>query len=192
MVNITRVYTKTGDKGTTGLSHNIRLSKSSARIVAIGEIDQFNAFLGFAIAACNKKTKLNEIKKKMLRVQNEVFDYGALLAETQEAKLKKMVKYFPGYTERLEKEMDQMNKKISPLKSFILPGGNEIAARLHLARTSCRIAEQAIVELHELEIMPEAMLAYINRLGDWLFVISRFITDQLGEKEILWKPFYSG
>lgn len=191
MVKITRVYTKTGDQGSTGLINNVRISKASARIAAIGEIEQLNAMLGWVLACVKDQTKILLLKSKLQKIQNELFDYGAALAEVNEAKQSAMIAHFQSYVTRLEQEMDEMNSHLPSLSSFILPGGSEMVARLHLARTTSRNAERALVRLHEQEPVSALMLIYINRLSDWLFICSRYVSQQLGEPEILWQPFNS-
>ena len=188
MVRITKVYTKTGDKGETHLAAGKKIPKTSPRIDAIGSIDELNAFLGFAAQPMNNNSKLHDARKKIIRIQNTLFDLGASLAVLKEDRRENTPEITAGDIKTLENEIDSMNSQLQPLQSFILPGGGEIASRLHLARTICRRAERALVKLNQQEKLDENVIPFINRLSDWLFVISRLIPQQLGENELLWEP----
>ena len=188
MVRITKVYTKTGDKGETHLAAGKTIPKTSPRIDAIGSIDELNAFLGFAAQPMNNNSKLHGARKKIIRIQNTLFDLGASLAVLKEDRRENTPEITAGDIKTLENEIDSMNSQLQPLQSFILPGGGEIASRLHLARTICRRAERALVKLNQQEKLDENVIPFINRLSDWLFVISRLIPQQLGENELLWEP----
>lgn len=191
MVRINRVYTRTGDQGTTGLAGGQRLSKGHPRIEAYGTVDELNAFLGFARESLRnrKEPELKELYGQILVIQNELFDLGAELAVLPEDRRPGTPLIGDSASTRLEQEMDAMNETLSPLTSFILPGGGEVATRLHLARTVCRRAERALVRLKESgeEVRPQA-LRYLNRLSDWLFVAARFAARTAGEEETLWHP----
>jgi len=189
MVRINRVYTRTGDGGTTRLAGGQVVSKSHPRIEAYGTIDELNAFVGFAREMAQKAPYGEIVAKRLLRIQNELFDLGTELAVLPEDRRPDTPSLSPDSVERLEREMDEMNESLPPLTSFILPGGGEVSVRLHLARTVCRRAERAIVRLLEegTELSPH-LLRYLNRLSDWFFVASRYIAHLEGEKENLWIP----
>lgn len=185
MVQLTRIYTKSGDKGKTSLGNGQRISKSSPRIEAIGSVDELNCFMGLAAL----KTKNQDIAKLIFRIQNDLFDLGAdlCLPETDED---------PGYTplrmtadqvENLEAQIDLYNLELSDLKSFILPGGTESAATLHLARGIARRAERLVINVSETETISPPVIQYINRLSDLLFVLARYENNK-GQDEILWVP----
>ena len=165
MVNITKVYTRTGDQGQTALAAGRAIAKDSARINVMGEVDELNATLGFAAAALNE---LKDVQTHVLVIQNELFNLGAQLAVLPQDRRPNtpMVKHTD--TARLELEMDRMNVDLPSLTSFILPGGGEVSARLHLARTVCRRAERSLVRLIQAEAVAdhEVILPYLNRLSD--------------------------
>lgn len=184
MVRITRVYTRKGDKGQTSVVGQKNLLKDSARIVALGMLDELNSFLGFAM--CTMPASLSMMHTQTTRIQNELFELGAQLAvvNTKNSEphitLQDIVK--------LEEEIDDMNSVLTTLESFVLPGGHELAARLHICRTICRRAERSIVALAEHDTLPGHEIMYLNRLGDWLFVAARFSNQHLNYKEALWEP----
>ncbi len=185
MVRLNRIYTKTGDDGTTGLGSGERLPKHHLRIAAYGTVDELSCVLGLLIADEPETEWLEEIRKQ----QNELFDVGADLCVPGEDGEK--LRITAGYTERLEVLIDQLNEDLEPLKSFILPGGTKAAAHLHMARTVCRRAERLVSELTAL---PEEagrvngeVLRYLNRLSDLLFVMSRAANAKSGG-DVLWKP----
>lgn len=188
MVRITTVTTKTGDCGMTHLAGGKRVPKVSQRIEAIGCIDELNAFMGFVVEACAQNTQFDELKNKMIRIQNELFDLGTQLAVLTEDRKSNTPSILQQDIKSLENELDEMNGTLPTLKSFILPGGNEIAARLHIVRTVCRRAERSVLRLAEIEKLDNEVVPYLNRLGDWLFVASRFVIIRSGGIEILWQP----
>jgi len=188
MVRLNRIYTKTGDDGTTGLGDGARVLKYDARVSAFGTVDEANAAIG--IARLHTKA-MPEVDAILARVQNDLFDLGADLCTPLSAK---PLDYEPlrvvdSQVERLEAEIDAMNARLKPLKSFILPGGSAAAAHLHLARTISRRAERLMVELAALpgEKVGGAALRYINRLSDLLFVLSR-VANEDGAGDVLWVP----
>ena len=188
MVALNRIYTRTGDKGTTALVTGERRSKCDLRIEAYGTVDETNACIGLA----RIHTAANPTLDAMLaRIQNDLFDLGADLATPQES-LKEgrlALRIVESQVERLEQEIDSLNTALSPLRSFILPGGSPLAAALHLARTVCRRAERLTVELTERQnetVTPET-LKYLNRLSDFLFVAARAANDD-GKSDVLWTP----
>ena len=189
MVKLNKIYTKTGDDGTTGLGTGERVPKDASRIAAYGTVDETNATIGLvrvALAGGHQGVDL-----KLARVQNDLFDLGADLCVPDRGE---KVPYQPlrismTQVERLEAEIDEMNSELNPLKSFILPGGSPAAAAMHLARTVCRRAEREMVTLASLadEPVSEAALQYINRLSDFLFVAGRYVNDR-GRSDVLWVP----
>ena len=181
MVKLNKIYTRTGDSGSAGLVDGSRVSKSSLRMAAIGEIDEANAAVGVAIAALGG----GDLAYRLLQVQNELFDLGADAATPGE--VDGALRIVPSQVARLEVEIDEMNAALDPLTSFILPGGTPAVAALHLARTVVRRAERAAVALDESEPLNPQLLAYLNRLSDHLFVAARFVAAQ-GDGDVLWQP----
>ena len=181
MVKLNKIYTRTGDGGSAGLVDGSRVSKSSLRMAAIGEIDEANAAIGVAVAALGGgKTGL-----QLLAIQNDLFDLGADAATPGE--VEGALRIVPSQVARLEIEIDDLNDKLEPLTSFILPGGSPGVAALHLARTVVRRAERAAVELNEAEPLNPQLLAYLNRLSDHLFVAARHVAASEGG-DVLWRP----
>ncbi|WP_165190210.1 cob(I)yrinic acid a,c-diamide adenosyltransferase [Caulobacter soli] len=188
MVTLNRIYTRTGDKGLTRLSTGQPVSKASLRVEAYGGVDETNAFIGVA----RQHTKADvELDALLERIQNDLFDLGADLAtpEQNEKPAWEPLRIVDSQVERLEREIDAMNARLSPLTSFVLPAGSPASAALHVARTVCRRAERKVVELMgvEEEIVSDAALKYLNRLSDLLFVASRRANDD-GAADVLWKP----
>jgi cob(I)alamin adenosyltransferase len=186
MVKLNRIYTRTGDDGTTGLAAGPRRAKSDLRLEAIGAVDEVNAALGMARLAT-----AGEADAMLSRIQNDLFDLGADLAtpETGEPFAHEPLRVVDRQVERLEAEIDAMNARLQPLKSFVLPAGTPAAAHLHLARTIARRAERVMVALSktEGEIVSGAALRYVNRLSDHLFVAARIGNDE-GRADVLWVP----
>jgi cob(I)alamin adenosyltransferase len=189
-INITRVYTRTGDAGTTALVGGERVAKDSRRVECYGEIDELNSILGLArslnheAAASPARDRLETILQKL---QNELFDVGSELATPTEAEYEGMYKVSDSDVQALEQLMDECQADLEPLKSFILPGGGTVSAVLHQARTVCRRAERQIIRLAREEAIGEHVVPYVNRLSDLLFVLSRWIGKQRGEREFLWE-----
>jgi cob(I)alamin adenosyltransferase len=181
MVKLNTIYTRTGDKGTAGLVDGSRVSKSSLRMAAIGDIDEANAAVGVAIAEIGEDSLLQQL----LRIQNELFDLGADVATPGE--IEGALRIVPDQVERVEREIDAMNSGLEPLQSFILPGGSPDVAALHLARTVVRRAERSAVALLESEQVNPHALSYLNRLSDHLFVAARYLADKKGG-DVLWRP----
>jgi cob(I)alamin adenosyltransferase len=183
MVTLSRIYTKTGDLGETGLGDGSRISKASLRITAIGAVDEANSAVGIA-----RLDAEDEMDAMLARIQNDLFDLGADLCAPEDGrKAEGRLRISSAQVERLEREIDTMNETLSPLTSFVLPGGTALAAHLHLARAITRRAEAAIVELSAQEqINPEA-LRYANRLSDHLFVMAR-TANNAGIGDVLWVP----
>ena len=186
MVVLNKIYTKKGDDGKTELGDGKRIVKFSTRVEAYGTVDELNAMIG-TITSMNIETKLDSCLE---RIQNDLFDLGADLCLPEDTTghiNPEPLRVEKSLTERLESEIDNMNKRIDPIRSFVLPGGNEIAAKLHLCRTICRRAERLVVKLIENEKVNKDVLKYLNRLSDWFFVAARVSNDD-GKKDILWKP----
>jgi cob(I)alamin adenosyltransferase len=189
-IRITRVYTRTGDDGTTALVGGARVAKDSQRVECYGAIDELNAIIGLA-RSCNAdappgpaRDKLEDILK---RLQNELFDLGSELATPPESEYEGMFKVGADDVRALEQIMDECQRDLEPLQSFILPGGGAVSAFLHQARTVCRRAERDVLRLSRAEEIGEHVLPYVNRLSDLLFVLSRWIGKQRGEREYLWE-----
>ena len=181
MVKLNKIYTKTGDAGSAGLVDGSRVSKSSRRMTAIGEVDEANAAIGLAITAI----KGGELGLQLLAIQNELFDLGADVATPGD--VQGALRIVPNQVARLEVELDDMNDKLDPLTSFILPGGSAAVSSLHLARAIVRRAERAAVALNEHEPLNPHLLSYLNRLSDFLFVAARFVAKDEGG-DVLWQP----
>ncbi|MEO8176604.1 MAG: cob(I)yrinic acid a,c-diamide adenosyltransferase [Sphingomicrobium sp.] len=185
MVRLNRIYTRTGDAGQTGLVDGSRIAKDHPRAQAIGDVDELNSAIGLALVAID-----NPAASAMLgRVQNELFDLGADLATPGEdfTPSDMKLRVVQSQIDRLEAEIDAMNEALEPLRSFILPGGGEAAARIHVARTIARRAERsAVTASGEGSINPLALI-YLNRLSDHLFVLGRVLAKAAGG-DVLWQP----
>jgi cob(I)alamin adenosyltransferase len=183
MVYLSRIYTKTGDGGDTGLGDGSRVRKDHLRIDAIGEVDELNAVLGLLHAHCPDAPE-----PELLRgVQNDLFDLGGDLCFPNADNETGMLRITAGQSERLERAIDRLNERLEPLRSFILPGGSPAAAWLHSARTVCRRAERAVVALRAAEPINDSVLVYLNRLSDLLFVLARIANDD-GRADVKWVP----
>lgn len=180
MVKLNKIYTRTGDDGMTSLVGGGRIAKHAKRPTAYGEIDELNSVLGLARLHCE-----GQVRCQLERVQNDLFDLGADLATREQAG--RALRITPAQITRLEEEIDLINADLSPLTSFILPGGTELAAWLHLARATARRAERHMTELAAEESVNKSALTYINRLSDLLFVLARHANDG-GSQDILWVP----
>jgi cob(I)alamin adenosyltransferase len=189
-INITRVYTRTGDEGTTALVGGERVAKDSRRVACYGEIDELNAILGLARSlnaqAVESKAR-DRLETVLKQLQNELFDLGSELATPPASEYEGMFKVGASDIRALEQLMDECQKDLEPLRSFILPGGGPVSAVLHQARTVCRRAEREIIRLGREEPLGEFVIPYVNRLSDLLFVLSRWIAKQNGEPEFLWE-----
>jgi cob(I)alamin adenosyltransferase len=184
---INRVYTRQGDAGDTALAGGQRVPKDGPRIVAYGTVDELNAFIGAARTAADDP-RLAQLSAILLRVQHELFNLGSILATLPEDVHPKQARVTDAEVARLEAEMDAMNEGLPPLRSFVLPGGSRLNAELHICRTVCRRAERACVALARVESIPPETVRYLNRLGDALFVWSRWASHAAGAPEILWEP----
>lgn len=188
MVKLNKIYTRTGDDGTSSLVDGSRLAKDDALFAAIGDVDEGNSAIGAALLACG-----GAMAARLTVIQNDLFDLGADLATPAGAGNdpfacgEMALRIIPEQVARLEREIDDMNATLSPLASFILPGGGELAARLHIARAVVRRAERSAVAAAGTRALNPAALAYLNRLSDWLFVAARAANGN-GAGDILWVP----
>ena len=189
MVKLNKIYTRTGDDGTTGLVDGSRRSKADARMHAIGEVDEANSALGIAIAALERDGGDTELVAGLRRIQNDLFDLGADIATPgQDFTPGEMsLRIVQSQVEWLETAIDKANDQLEPLTSFILPGGSEAAAAMHLARAVARRAERALVSAAAGEAINPLATTYLNRLSDYLFVLCRLINKDRGG-DILWVP----
>jgi cob(I)alamin adenosyltransferase len=190
VVKLNKIYTRTGDDGTTGLVDGTRRAKHDARMEAIGVVDEANSALGhLAVALADGGVTLECHLSAIRRIQNDLFDLGADLATPGDdfAPSEMVLRIVPGQAIWLEDQIDQLNEALDPLTSFILPGGSEAAARAHIARAGVRRAERAMTALAGLEPVNPAALAYTNRLSDYLFVLARAI-NAAGSGDVLWVP----
>src|SRR5580692_4718748 len=190
-IRLTRIYTRTGDKGLTALVGGKRVPKESGRLEAYGTIDELNSIVGIVRTYLpDYKDRLGEdfrwYSEMLRRIQNELFDVGSELATPPDGEYEGMYKIGDGETKQLEVEMDRMEKALQPLNSFTLPGGGVLNAFLHQARTVCRRAERVCWILQREEPINQFLMAYVNRLSDHLFVQSRWVARQLDEPEYLW------
>jgi cob(I)alamin adenosyltransferase len=182
----TKIYTKTGDKGTTSLIGGTKVPKSHMRIEAYGTVDELNSYIGL----CRDLVTDESIRKVLLEIQDRLFTIGASLAcdPIKEPKMR-LPDLIESDVEALEKEMDRMDKSLTPMKNFILPGGHPIISHLHVARCICRRAERCTVKLELESLEVEAIIIkYLNRLSDYLFILSRYQSHHLKAEEIAWKP----
>ena len=188
MVRLAKIYTRGGDKGETSLATGARVAKACPRIDAIGEVDEANAAVGLARAALDPT---GDAAAALGRIQNDLFDLGADLAapaaEGETGKEAGRLRIRPAQIERLEAEIDAASAKLRPLESFVLPGGGEAAARLHLARTVARRAERAVWRLAAAEAVSPLAASYLNRLSDLLFQLARCANAD-GANDVLWQP----
>lgn len=180
-----KIYTKTGDTGKTSLVGGTRISKGDLQIESYGTVDELNSWIGVL-----RDLPVNESRKDILKeIQDRLFTIGADLAsESEIVKQKKVPDLFDADVEFLENAMDKMNEEIPPLRAFVLPGGDMAVSYAHVARTVCRRAERNIIRLSEVTEVNPLVIRYLNRLSDYLFVVSRKITQELGTEEVAWKP----
>ena len=186
MVVLSKIYTRTGDTGETALGNGARVAKHSLRVSAYGTVDETNATIGLA-----RLHSAGELDTALQRISNDLFDLGADLCRPDMAR-DHAAGYVPlrvleGQVLRLESEIDAMNDRLTPLRSFILPGGSALAAHMHLCRTVCRRAERLCVELATMEAINAQAVIYLNRLSDWFFVAGRIANDD-GKADVLWVP----
>jgi len=179
-----KIYTKTGDKGTTALLGGTRVSKHHLRIEAYGTVDELNSFLGLA----RDHLTSEDDRQLLLEIQERLFTLGATLATEPSKTNVKKPDLTEGDIETLEKAIDAMNLQLLELKNFILPGGHPAVSALHIARSVCRRAERATTRISETEQVDEIIIRYLNRLSDFLFVLARKVGKDLSINEIPWKP----
>ncbi len=186
MVVLNKIYTRTGDAGETALGNGARVAKYSRRVQAYGTVDETNAVIGLA-----RLHATGEMDAALARIQNDLFDLGADLCRPEMAKDAEaghpVLRMVPSQVDRLEREIDAMNARLEPLRSFVLPGGSALAAHLHQCRTVSRRAERLAVELATEEEVNVAAVKYLNRLSDWFFVAARSANDE-GRADVLWVP----
>ena len=182
MVKLNKIYTRTGDDGTSGLVDGSRVSKASALMTAIGDVDEANSLIGVATVLAG-----GDMRTQLTVIQNDMFDLGADIATPDKPVEWTPLRVIAGQVERLEAEIDAMNGHIAPLTSFVLPGGSALAAALHVARAASRRAERSAVAANAEEPLNPQALAYLNRLSDWLFVAAR-AANANGIDDVLWVP----
>lgn len=187
MVKINKIYTKTGDSGETGLVGGKRVAKDSLRVAAYGDVDELNAHLGM-IRTIAEKMHSNPLSDAIAKIQNELFDIGSLLATPAGETWQGMPHISDTHIARIEATIDETIKGLPELKSFVLPGGTELNAQLHIARTVCRRAERNVIGLQRAESITENIVKYLNRLSDLLFAMARRASADAGAVEYLWKP----
>ena len=181
MVKLNRIYTRGGDQGRTSLGDGSRVAKHALRVDAYGNVDETNATIGLA-----RLQTEGAMDEALARIQNDLFDLGADLCRPEDG-TDKHLRIAASQVERLEVEIDELNADLPSLASFVLPGGSPTSSFLHLARTVARRAERSVVELAEQESVNPAALQYLNRLSDYLFVLSRAVNDR-GRQDVLWVP----
>lgn len=181
-----KIYTKKGDQGKTGLIGGTRVPKYSLRIEAYGTVDELNSYLGLL----RDRTQDEEYKEEIIFIQDRLFTLGSLLAADPEKSKMELPQIHESDIETLEKSIDKMDALLEPMKFFVLPGGHETVSFCHIARCVCRRAERRVCELHEQSPVNPIIIAFLNRLSDYLFVYSRFLTAQTQSVEIPWKPKY--
>lgn len=187
-VYINRVYTKSGDRGTTRLAGGQERAKDDPRLEAYGTVDELNAVLGVLAETMRPSPMGWATLEHVRRIQNELFDLGGELATLAEDRHPQQALVTAEDVLRLESEMDSANEPLPPLRSFILPGGGLLSAHYHVARTVCRRAERVLISLHGVEPQRDVTIHYLNRLSDWFFVMGRSAALASSEGEILWKP----
>ena len=189
MVKINKIYTKTGDDGSTGLADGTRVKKHDPRPSAYGTVDELNSVLGLIVCLLNNSTIKNiELVNLFKQIQNDLFDLGAdLSTPTIDKEKQNALRIVENQVKNIEKEIDMYNKHLKPLNSFILPGGSEVSSWLHIARTIARRAERDLSYLSTIENINKFSLIYLNRLSDLLFVFCR-VFNKNGQDDVLWKP----
>ena len=175
---LSKIYTRTGDNGTTGLGDGSRTGKDDPRVEAFGTVDELNSYIGLLLS----QTQPEEIRNLLIGIQHDLFDLGGDISVPGREALSQ------DYVTRLEQSLDSLNEKLSPLKEFILPGGSQNAAICHIARTVCRRAERRIITLSRTETISAVTIRYINRLSDLLFVLARYFNLIQGQSDVMWQP----
>jgi cob(I)alamin adenosyltransferase len=195
MVYISKVYTKSGDAGHTMLASGERVSKASDRVCAYGEVDELNSAIGLCRlelardgGAARERALAAGLDRELARIQQELFNLGAELATASAPEGGRRLGIEDRHVDALERSIDRLNEPLPPLRSFVLPGGGPTATAAHVARTVCRRAERRVVDLAGREPIRGEALRYLNRLGDWLFVVTRAAARAFGHDEVLWEP----
>lgn len=179
-----KIYTKTGDQGTTSLLGGTRVSKANLRIDAYGTVDELNAYIGLL-----RDQEVNNGRQGILKeIQDRLFTLGAALATSPGKENIQKPDIHPQDVDRLESQIDEMEQSLEPLKNFILPGGHQVVSFCHVARTVCRRAERCTILLDQNEPVDPILATYLNRLSDYLFVLGRLIAKELNIEEVLWEP----
>lgn len=179
-----KIYTKTGDKGTTSLVGGKRVSKTELRIEAYGTVDELNSYIGLV-----RDQAVNEKRKNILKeIQDRLFTIGSILASEPEQTKKRLPDLLESDIELLENEMDKMDNDLEPMRYFILPGGHQSVSFGHVARTVCRRAERIVLRLSEESEVNDLVIRYLNRLSDYIFVLCRMMAKELEIEEVAWKP----
>ncbi|MAU86939.1 MAG: ATP:cob(I)alamin adenosyltransferase [Rhodobiaceae bacterium] len=189
MVILNKIYTKTGDDGSTALGNGLRIPKYAKRVSAYGSVDELNSFIGLARSLI-ENGELKLIDQILATIQNDLFDLGADLCIPDNDKNSDSLRIVSSYIKGLEENIDLLNKDLNPLRSFILPGGSKVSSYLHIARTIARRSEREMVELNQVdnEHISKESIQYINRLSDFLFVAARYVNLKLNSDDILWVP----
>ncbi|HEV8343643.1 MAG TPA: cob(I)yrinic acid a,c-diamide adenosyltransferase [Candidatus Binatia bacterium] len=191
MVRLTRIYTRAGDKGETSLVGGKRVAKDGLRIEVYGTIDELNSVVGLARSFNEERLEESEAHRfldgVLRKIQDELFDLGSEVAAPDDFSYEGMYRVTEAEVKRIEEIIDECQKDLDPLKSFVLPGGGKIGAYLHQCRTVCRRAERELFRLSRVEKVSDSLLRYVNRLSDLFFVLSRWIAKHSGEKEYLWQ-----
>lgn len=185
-MRLSKIYTRSGDKGTTKLADGSDLLKCHERIEAYGTVDELNSFVARLRDSIADTQELIQMDAQLIKIQNELFDIGGELASPAELVAKLRCVVSEKSTTRLEAEIDAMNDSLAPLKNFVLPGGHPANTAAHICRTVCRRAERRVLALSRTEDIRPQLLRYLNRLSDWLFVASRHASQKLNVDEILW------
>ncbi|MGA8030692.1 MAG: cob(I)yrinic acid a,c-diamide adenosyltransferase [Bryobacteraceae bacterium] len=191
-IALNRIYTRMGDAGQTHLAGGQRIAKDDPRIDCYGAVDELNAFVGAARVTADELSgrveRFRNFAAILKRVQHELFNLGSILATLPQDVHPKQARVTGADVEQLEREIDQANEELEPLRSFVLPGGSRLDAELHICRTVCRRAERLLVSLAKEQDVPRETIQYLNRLSDALFVWSRWVNHTLGASETLWEP----
>lgn len=191
-LTLSRIYTKTGDRGETRLASGELVPKDSPRLDCYGTLDELNAFVGVARLTAEESAarhdRLAELARSLARIQHELFNLGSILATSPGKAHPRQARVDDTDIEQLEREIDAMNAELPPLRSFVLPGGSRLNNELHICRTVCRRAERLLVSLARVDEIDEVNIRYVNRLSDAFFVMSRWANAVMGVEEVLWSP----
>lgn len=186
-IRLSKIYTRVGDKGSTLLATGERVLKSNVRIEAYGTVDELNAMVGFLRDSIAGDRRLSDLCESLSKIQNELFDVGGELSVPMDVlDIQRQQVVSMADVSRLESEIDAFNELLKPLENFVLPGGHLANSTAHIVRTVCRRAERAVVRMSEQDAVRDEVRIYLNRLGDWFFVLSREISRRLGVPEVLW------